>query len=236
MKNKKRGYLIPAILVLAFLSAPVLAKNKMPKGNQVPSIVDLSKLLPPPPDEDSEQGRAELAEVLRYQKTRTPSQVALAQADTQRDVFRFRDVFGEKFDGENLPLTAALFDKVVKISKAAVAGPKDFFDHPRPFVNHSEVTPCLVKENEGSYPSGHATFAAMTAVLLANMVPEKSKAIFQRAQQYSENRVLGGVHYPSDIEAGRISGTVIAAVLMKDKNFMKEFDAAKAELRKVLGY
>jgi acid phosphatase (class A) len=235
VKNKK-SYFLSALLVLAVLSQPVLAKNKMMKVDQETPVVNLSRLLPPPPDEDSEQGRAELLEVLRYQKTRTPAQVALAQADAQRNVFRFQNVFGKNFTGENLPLTAALFDRALEICKATVAGPKDFFNHPRPFMRHPEVTPCLVKEDEGSYPSGHATFAAMTAVLLANMVPEKSKAIFQRAQQYSKNRVLGGVHYPSDIEAGKISGTVIAAVLMKDKNFMKDFVAAKAELRKVLGY
>jgi acid phosphatase (class A) len=50
------------------------------------------------------------------------------------------------------------------------------------------------------------------------------------------NRVISGVHYRSDIEAGRICGTVVAAELLKDHKFMKKFEAAKAELRAALGY
>jgi len=73
-------------------------------------------------------------------------------------------------------------------------------------------------------------------ILLANMVPEKKTEIFKRSWAYAQNRVIGGVHYRSNIEAGRISGTVIAAMLMKDKNFAQDFAAAKAELRTALGY
>ncbi len=47
----------------------------------------------------------------------------------------------------------------------------------------------------GSYPSGHATSAYATAILLAAMVPEKATAIFERADRYAENRVIAGVHY-----------------------------------------
>ncbi len=227
------AYALSAALMLTSVTLPVHASVEKQKGAP---IVDLAALLAPPPAEDSAVGMEELKEVKHYQDVRTKEQVALAQADMEKSVFRFQTVLGDKFTAENLPLTAALFDKVAKIDKDAVAPAKDTFNHPRPFVNNKDVKPCLKMENEGSYPSGHATFAATTAILLANMIPEKKAEIFKRAWEYSENRVLGGVHYRSDIVAGRISGTVIAALLMKDKKFAKEFDAAKDELRKALGY
>jgi hypothetical protein len=37
------------------------------------------------------------------------------------------------------------------------------------------------------------------------MVPEKASAIFDRAALYANNRAVAGVHYPTDVEAGRIS-------------------------------
>jgi hypothetical protein len=37
------------------------------------------------------------------------------------------------------------------------------------------------------------------------------------------------------VEAGRISATVIAAAMMRNPNFQKEFEAAKIELRGALG-
>jgi acid phosphatase (class A) len=113
---------------------------------------------------------------------------------------------------------------------------KDFFNRPRPFLYDKTVSPCLPKEMEPSYPSNHATSGTMMGILLANMVPEKKTEIFKRSWAYAMNRVVGGVHYRSDIEAGRISGTVIAAFLMNDKNFEKDFAAAKTELRATLGY
>jgi len=236
MKKRWLAYGFLAVSALTMVVSPVLAKNGMKEGKNATPIVDLTTLLAPPPTEDSAQGQAELKEVLAYQASRTKAQEAQCQADAEKSVFRFQDVMGDKFTAENLPLTAALFDEVVKKTKATVGPAKDFFNHPRPFVNHSQVNPCLAKENEGSYPSNHATIAAVCAVLLSNMVPEKSAAIYQRAWAYSLNRVIGGVHYPSDIQAGRISGTVIAYALMKDKKFMKEFGPAKAELRTALGY
>jgi acid phosphatase (class A) len=43
------------------------------------------------------------------------------------------------------------------------------------------------------------------------------------------------VHYRSDIQAGRIAGSVIVAALMQQAVFTAEFTAAKAELRSLLG-
>ena len=49
----------------------------------------------------------------------------------------------------------------------------------------------------------------MTAILLAAMVPEKRAEIFARGWEYGENRLVAGVHFPSDIESGRIAATAV---------------------------
>jgi acid phosphatase (class A) len=43
------------------------------------------------------------------------------------------------------------------------------------------------------------------------------------------------VHFPSDIEGGRLRATAIAAALMQNEQFKMDFNEAKAELRSVLG-
>jgi acid phosphatase (class A) len=48
--------------------------------------------------------------------------------------------------------------------------------------------------------------------------------------------VIGGVHYPTDIEAGRISGSVIDNVLLHDPKFKADFARATAEVRQALGF
>jgi acid phosphatase (class A) len=70
---------------------------------------------------------------------------------------------------------------------------------------------------------------------LANMLPEKRAQIMARAWEFGHNRVVGGIHYPSDIEMGRISGMVIAQTISTHPDFKAEFEAAKAELRAALG-
>ena len=104
---------------------------------------------------------------------------------------------------------------------------------------HDAASPCLPVEPTPpfsySYPSGHSTFGAMTAILLANMVPEKRGELFARGWDYGQSRVIGGVHFPSDVESGRIEATAMVALMMQNPDFRNDFAAARAELRKGLG-
>ena len=43
------------------------------------------------------------------------------------------------------------------------------------------------------------------------------------------------MHFPSDLDAGHIAGSVIAVELMRDEEFKAEYEAAKSELRAALG-
>jgi acid phosphatase (class A) len=86
-----------------------------------------------------------------------------------------------------------------------------------------------------AYPSGHATWGAMTAMLLAAMVPEKHAALFARGWDFGDNRLIGGVHYPIDIASGRIQATVLVALMMQNEQFKTDLAAARKELRGVLG-
>ncbi|TIU09915.1 MAG: phosphatase PAP2 family protein, partial [Mesorhizobium sp.] len=89
--------------------------------------------------------------------------------------------------------------------------------------------------NSGSWPSGHATVGTMMGIILSDMVPEKRAEIMARAAEYAHNRVVGGIHYPSDVEMGKISGSAIAAVLLSRPDFKTEFKVARSELRSDLG-
>ena len=75
----------------------------------------------------------------------------------------------------------------------------------------------------------------MTAILLANMVPEKRSELFARGWDYGQSRVVGGVHFPTDVESGRIEATAMVALMMQNADFRTDFAVAKAELRKALG-
>jgi len=221
-----------AILLLC-LALPVQAEFISPAD------VDLLALMPPPPAEGSVQAKIDLDGAWMTQAAaNNPKTQAEARADVEETVFRFGGgLFGDKFTKENLPKTAAFFPKVLADGNAVVDHAKDVWGRARPCQAHADrITALLPCPKSASHPSGHATFAYEMAVLLSNIVPEKRAELFERAGYYAQSRVIVGAHYPSDIEAGHLVGTVTAYAMMQNPAFQQEMAAVKAEIRGTLGY
>src|SRR5260370_38269172 len=101
----------------------------------------------------------------------------------------------------------------------------------RPSEASKEVQspPNIAAASQGpTYPSGHGTFGAEVALLLAMMVPEKRAELFARGWQYGEQRILSGVAYPSDWEGGHIAATRMVALMLQQPEFKAELEATKA--------
>lgn len=243
---KNFSTLTAALVLLLFVQTPNLSAHHhdqddepVAESSNSPGYdvsIDLGKLLAPPPANDSAQTKAEIEEVLNFQKNRSMADEIAIKADSQYSVFRFADVMGDKFNETSLPHTAALFEKVVFTSKGMVGATKGLWDRPRPYQADSRVMPCVKLSKSSSYPSSHATAGTVMAIVLANLIPEKKTEIYARGWLFALHRVMGGVHQRSDIDAGRIGGTVLASQLFHDPEFLKDFEAAKAELRPALGY
>ena len=198
--------------------------------------VNLAKLLAPPPAAQSDQQKLDLMAVLQAQKGRTASQSERAVADNDYSIFRMAgEVLGPNFTAERVPKTAAFFARVIQDARTLFLATKAVWDRSRPFKVSADVKPIGELEHTGSYPSGHATRGNLAAIILANMLPEKSESLFARGREYGENRVLAGDHFPTDIEAGRIAATAMAVAFMQNEAFMKDFAEATAELRRELG-
>lgn len=197
---------------------------------------DLTLLVAPPPASGSVAAAEDLRQVLALQRSRTAAQLALADGDTHKSVFRFADVVGPGFREDRLPFTDAFFKRLAKEGAGPLKAAKDYWKRPRPYNVSTEVHPGIVTEGTSpGYPSGHATFAYLSAVVLATIVPEKRAEIFARADAYAQGRALGGVHYVSDVEAGKVSGTVIAAAMLANPAFRDDLAGATRETRDALG-
>jgi acid phosphatase (class A) len=195
-----------------------------------PAQVDLARLLPPPPTDNGPDMQA----VLEAQRTRTPERVAQADADGREGIYdMFGSILGPRF--ANLPLATTLFERLGDTEEVVSAPAKEGFDRKRPFLVNPNVHPAIRLSKSASYPSGHATRVTMDGIVLAAMIPEYRVPIFARMADYAQSRVIGGVHYPSDIEAGKRAGTAIAAVLFNDPAFAPDFAAARREVRAAMG-
>ena len=195
--------------------------------------IDTTRFLAPPPDEAV--ARREIEQMLVLQQQRTPAQAERSIADLEQSVFRFSDVMGDRFRKEDLPRTAKLFETLYKTESNLNKQAKEKWQRMRPPLFDKCIQPVARYSSSGSYPSGHSTFAYLASIVLAEMAPEKSAQIFARTGEFGENRVLGGVHYPSDIEAGRRLATMIAVLIQGNPAYQGDFAAAREELRAWLG-
>ena len=193
--------------------------------------IDLTRYLPPPPASGSSAQSGDLAAVLDAQRMRTEDEVKGAQLDQEVSVGRFADVLGPRFTAASLPKTFELNTEACREASGVVGAAKKHWQRPRPQVASTEVKPVVRFLADGSYPSGHATCGYLWAIILGDMLPERREALFARGSDYGRNRITGGVHFPTDVEAGRTSAAVIAAALFANADFRAALDAARSELR-----
>lgn len=76
----------------------------------------------------------------------------------------------------------------------------------------------LLYPGHPSYPSGHATMAYAWAFLIAAFKPAYRHRLEEAARRVAWNRVVAGLHFPTDGEGGRAFAVEIAAQIMKAEN------------------
>ncbi len=194
-----------------------------------PEEVDSVALLPGPPADDSADHQAEVATLLHWQEKRTAQDVARCKSEEDVTVFAFSDVLGDWFNAKSLPITAELMDQAYVDAKAASNAAKKKWNRVRPPLADTRIHPCVALEKTASYPSGHATRGIVWATLLAEIFPDYRDKLMERGKQIGEDRVIGGMHYPSDVDAGQQLGAQIARQLLDKPDFKVAMQRAKDE-------
>ena len=177
--------------------------------------------------------------MLMIQERRTPAQAAAGARRTTRPTWTaFSEALGSTKPlrgAARAPLNALMDQGATTTASPIIGAGKDAFNRPRPYALETQLKPAVPLPGGASYPSGHTIWAYMTALVLADMVPERRLQILARADEFARNRVIAGVHYPSDVESGRMTATIFTAFLFASPAFETERVGAAKELRKALG-
>jgi acid phosphatase (class A) len=248
MRQKSLAATLTVLLVSSSLNgqtkrvdSAIEKSSKAPSSHNAyfidPLVIDLLPILPPPPDQNSDTTKAELVDLHRIEKSRTPKQIAAAQADDQeQDIFIFKNVLGQNFTPDSLPLTVALSAHIHNDEGVASKPLKTSFSRSRPFQFDSSLHPvCELSKEPNSYPSGHTLSGYLLAFALVQMVPEKQQEIMQRADDYAHNRLVCGVHYASDLDTSRKMAYAMFGYMLASPRFQQELAAAREETRLHLG-
>lgn len=191
---------------------------------------DVAAIIPPAPAADSLTTTADIETVYQVQQRRTPEQAAVAAYFAVDDVFQYDAVLGAWFNARNLPETAAFFAQVEADRFAISSEGKKLWSRPRPPLLDPRLRPCIELPVSGSYPSGHATQAFLWAGLLSEVFPERRDALYERAQLVAWSRIVAGVHYPTDIAAGRILGERLAHDFLRQPEVQAALSRIRAEV------
>jgi acid phosphatase (class A) len=148
--------------------------------------------------------------LLDFQATRTPEECTSAGVQDNGSLRTF-------FGGPTGPLTDAevkslesRFLKAHAVLALNVEIAKRIYKRQRPYNRNKAIIPCIPLESSYSYPSGHTTMSRLYARILSKIYPKRAEAFMKAADLAARNRVLGGVHHPTDIEAGKKLGDKLA--------------------------
>ena len=230
---------LPALAVLLLIiGVPFASIARAKRWRKLPpsefkialTTQEADKELPPMPALNSLQDRADLTTLLQWQKERTPAQCARARSEWNAG--HAENFFGPKFHiltKSELKMATPTLHQAFLLTAHYVFAAKNDFKRPRPFVSHVRVEPCVKKSFSFSYPSGHTAVSRVMALVLSDIDPTHRTQYMARADEVALDRILGGVHYPTDIRAGKKLANLIFADLSKNTRFEKDVNKLRTE-------
>lgn len=181
--------------------------------------------LRPPPPPDSAHLALEMEEVRTVERTpqRTAAALFWEYAAGGTRSFQFwnerlgRALLEHRLD-QNAPRAARAYALMnVALYDAAVAcwDAKYAYWAIRPVQLDARVRPLFATPNHPSYPSGHSCFGAAAAAVLAHLFPRDAAAFEALASEASESRLWAGIHFRSDLDAGRALGHAVGSRVIR---------------------
>ena len=201
--------------------------------------------LPPPPPSGSAALLLDQQVYLRSRsvKQRDPGRWALATRDARLDddhlLAAFACALGLLPDRAATPSLYRLLDRAAPDTRPQTDAAKAFFARLRPYLrNHQPICVARFTSLDGtpSYPSGHATLGMSLGLILTELAPDRASALLARARVFGESRIVCGVHWLSDVQAGYLNAAGLVAALHSSPSFRADLEQARGELAAARGH
>lgn len=205
---------------------------------------DLTKIISPP-EPTSSQFTFDIQRYFWGKSVRfnDPDRSAIAVRDAVYGlgtiIREFSVPFGLEISRRNTPAIYKVLELSLATCDSICTLPKAYWHRTRPFAYFGEhsLTPDLedALRKNGSFPSGHSILGWSAGLLLSEINPDAADTLLARAYMYAESRVVCGVHWQSDIDAGRLAASIAYAKLHTSDRFLQDMAEARAEFKRLKG-
>jgi acid phosphatase (class A) len=202
-----------------------------------PATLDGKAILGPPPAPDSAYGKADRSVFEETRKLEGSARWKTAIQDNDLwgggALKRFSCAMGVDISERQTPVAWKILHKIEQDVRTVGTPAKNFYDRKRPLIGN-DAPICVPREEwmktNASYPSGHSMTAWSWGLILAEAAPDKASSVLALAKDSGDSRVVCGVHFVSDVEAGRTLGSAMVARLHAVPEFEADMAHAKREL------
>ncbi|MFO1266378.1 MAG: phosphatase PAP2 family protein [Rubrivivax sp.] len=132
------------------------------------------------------------------------------------------------------PHLTMLLRRTLTDAGLATYAAKNRYARQRPFAALAEKSCTPLEEaflaRDGSYPSGHAAIGWAWALVLSEAAPARRDALLRRGYAFGQSRVACGVHWQTDVDAGRVVGAAAVSALRSNPLFTAQLALAGKEV------
>lgn len=247
MKVKRLFVLTVALVFCGVFSAHAAGDEKNGHAYFTKAqLPNMANILPAPPAFESSRFVADQSQYLwgklmRLDEARCAQAKRDAVYSMETIIEEFGDIFGLKITKEDTPEIYSILQDVCASCDSIYSDAKAYFNRMRPYTYYNEGTIVPEKEEkhrfEGSYPSGHTVLGWTSALLLAdiNTSPKAMEGLLTRGYEFGQSRVIAGYHWQSDVDAGRMAGTVLYQLIRNHERFIGQLAKARAEFAEKTG-
>ena len=167
---------------------------------------------PPPPDIDTPEFRAALAEIRSLSDNRTADQLRIAQSwalttgslgagfwneEATKRIARYH------LNERRAARALALMHMAAMDATIACYDAKYVYWLIRPYRADPAITTPIGRPNHPSYPSSHGCYSGASAYVLGALFPSDAAQLAAMADEAGESRLYAGIHYRFDKDAAR---------------------------------
>lgn len=132
--------------------------------------------------------------------------------------YRWNQIGQNAFAGKALPLAPrhwALLNVAIYDATIAAWDSKYAYNRPRPSEVDASLTTVIPNPASPSYPSEFAVTAGAASAVLAYIFPDDAQMYMDMAQEAVNSRLIAGIEFPSDAEAGMKLGQQVADLVIE---------------------